>query len=39
MHSDQSIHVARPKARLRAVAGDVLLTMCKAGLGIALKSS
>ena len=39
MHSDQSIHVASPKARLRAVAGDVLLTMCKAGLGIALKSS
>jgi DNA-binding transcriptional LysR family regulator len=39
MKSDMATHVARPKARLRAVAGDVLLTMCKAGLGIALKSS
>ncbi len=39
MKSDMTTHVARPKARLRAVAGDVLLTMCKAGLGIALKSS
>lgn len=37
--SDLSTHVARPKVRLRAVAGDVLLLMCKAGLGIALKSS
>lgn len=38
MKADMTTHVARPKARLRAVAGDVLLTMCKAGLGIALKS-
>lgn len=37
--TDMSTQTARPKARLRAVAGDVLLTMCKAGLGIALKSS
>jgi DNA-binding transcriptional LysR family regulator len=36
---DTSTHVARPKARLRAVACDVLLTMCKAGLSITLKSS
>lgn len=39
INSDMSTHVARPKARLRAVAGDALLTMCKAGLGIILKSS
>lgn len=38
VHRDMSTHIARPRARLRAVAGDVLLTMCKAGLGIALKS-
>ena len=36
---DTSTHVARPKARLRAVACDVLLTMCKAGLSVTLKSS
>ncbi len=38
---DQSgvTHVVSPRLRLRAIAGDVLMSMCKAGLGIALKSS
>lgn len=38
IHQDGQTHVAFPKQRLRAITGDVLLSMCKANLGIALKS-
>ena len=37
-HSGISVMVS-PRPRLRAIAGDVLLAMCKAGMGITLKST
>jgi len=39
--SDQfgATQMVSPRPRLRAIAGDVLMAMCKAGLGIALKST
>ena len=39
IHQDGTPHVVFPKQRLRAITGDVLLSMCKANLGIALKST
>jgi len=32
-------HAAKPKTRVRCIAGDVLLALCEAGLGVALKSA
>ena len=39
INQDGAPHIAFPKQRLRAITGDVLLSMCKADLGIALKST
>lgn len=38
-HNSRKTVMVSPRPRLRAIAGDVLLAMCKAGMGITLKST
>ncbi len=35
---DGRVHLAKPRVRVKCVSGDALLSMCVAGLGVALKS-